>query len=509
MFNCLLKLINFLQKPEVEVIDPIPQAKYLHLLVTSPQPTANACRLVVSAAANHYPTANLIAFEDYYSLLNSTQIAPLGKHTLRIRSIRDFFTIMGPERDEDVILIPDSEGTVFQLRPDVLMERYWEIVRLGQARAKIGMSDVDGNSTFQKIVFGASKTCSESADDVACFAAPQSILKSDVYGGKTDRVDAKRDDPTLYMRERYINSRFVMGELKALRAFYNRALEYMEADKAAATEQSVVSRIFGEQEYHRAALRKDNSTEWDGRKHSIKYFFGLEPANPLDESSTHLKPNFLPDINYEFGIGLDYEGLLISPTSHEQMMGFVSHNSTANINKLRKQHSISASGGKSLPDDITRSTPPFWSRNPLWDSPRYPKLGWNDVLLFKNLWTGTIPATFSAITSPKPPNGDALIAHIAQTWQHTWFHRHIRAKLNDYTQSPDRQFTTLIGAGKQTAWWGIWREKWMLRRTKRHHEGEHRENNDEWIEWGDVCDAFWDEVTGDAIGMWKSPVHDW
>lgn len=49
----------------------------------------------------------------------------------------------------------------------------------------------------------------------------------------------------------------------------------------------------------------------------------------------------------------------------------------------------------------------------------------------------------------------------------------------------------------------------MLRRSKREHEGEQREDNDEWLGWNDVCGRYFEEILSDGMGGWDTPVHDW
>lgn len=400
-------------------------------------------------------------------------------------------------------MIPDPEGTMFQLRPDILLERFWESVRLGQERARLGMSETDSNNTFQKVIFGASKTCHADIDDPACYAAPHSILKPHAYGRQTDKISPKEEDPNIFIRERFLDSSFVMGELRAVKNLYEHALTIMEADKESRMEQDVISRIFGEQEYYRASLRDRNSTDWDRKRQSIASFFGMGSDGPLANHPTHRKVVLKEDVRYEWAIGLDYEGLLSAPSSSSRIMGFATHNSTSNISKLRKENGVSVSGNTDLQEDINRSFPPFWSRTPLWDLPLWPKLGWADIPLFTNLWTGSTPASF------RLPSSSTQSDIQNQTFSQTWFHPHLRQKLNDYITLPDRQLATLRGAGREIAYWGMWREKWAVRRSKKFWEGEKREKDDEWVQWKEVCGEFMGDVLGDGRGGWDTFVHDW
>jgi len=410
--------------------------------------------------------------------------------------VLDFLQVFGHDRDDDVVIIPDSEGTVFQLRPDILLERFWESVRVGQQRARLGMREADANVTYQKMVFGASKTCGVDVDEPACYAAPHSLLKTNVYGRQTDRLAIKEEDPNVFMRERFIDTGFVMGELKAVKNLYERALQIMEADKEKRTEQDAIARIFGEQEYYRASLREKNSTDWERKRHSVARFFGIGEASPLAPHPTHRKVELQADTQYEWAIGLDYEGLLTAASSSPKIMGFANHNETSMLYNLRNQHGVSTSVGTSLQEDIHRSFPPFWSRTPLWDQPRWPKLSWSDIPLFTNLWTGAIPASFHLNPSTVSLN-------------QTWFHPYMRLKLDDYVSLPDRQFATLRGAGKEVAYWGLWREKWALRRSKKFREGEVREKDDDWVQWKDVCGNYMEEILSDGQGGWDTTVHDW
>lgn len=223
---------------------------------------------------------------------------------------------MAPERDGDVVLIPDPEGSILQLRPDVLIERYFEMNRIAEERARQGLEGKQQDLLGQKIIFAASKVCAREAGDPACYTVPQSPLSKKVYRSNTDKILQKEEVPHLVVRERFLSTAFVMGELRAVKRLYEKAMELLQADKAKATELDVLSRIFGEQEYYREVLREKNRGKWEKLRHALGRSFGFSPDNALDPHPTHRKIDLVGgDVaKFEFGIGLDYEGLLGSET---------------------------------------------------------------------------------------------------------------------------------------------------------------------------------------------------
>jgi hypothetical protein len=301
----------------------------------------------------------------------------------------------------------------------------------------------------------------------------------------------------------------VIGELRYVRALYEKVLDSLRADPTAATEQDVIARIFGEQEYYRALLRQKTPPKPDERRRW--WFTSSASASPLDPHPTRHKPEIKEGTKYDFGIALDYESLLSSESVSPKTMGFVVHNNSGSMRAARSKAGVSKYGFIPLTQDIDRSLPPFWSRMPAYD--KYPfALGWKDVSLYTNLWSGSIPATIHYSPSSLANPTEELPKLEGETWENLWFHGYIRKKLNDYATSPDRRFATLRGAGDETSWWSIWREKWALRRSKKWPEGTKDEDKKEWIEWAEACDPFWKDVLAENDGKkegWKVPIHDW
>lgn len=130
---------------------------------------------------------------------------------------------MPSSADSDLVLMMDAYGVSsytpyedfkpyysldiwFQLRPDVLIQRYHAInaaankrlqQRLGNAVQKEGLE--------QTIIFGAGKRCAPNQmHTVACYPIPESPLPDDLYGKNTDTVMGRNKYTSL--KQRYLNS---------------------------------------------------------------------------------------------------------------------------------------------------------------------------------------------------------------------------------------------------------------------------------------------------------------
>ena len=80
---------------------------------------------------------------------------------------------------------------------------------------------------------GADKKCwPGEPQDISCYALPASTLPKNVYGPQTDvpGTAAKDSDLGLYLdiRQRYLNSSFLLGTVGTMRAVFKRARETSE-----------------------------------------------------------------------------------------------------------------------------------------------------------------------------------------------------------------------------------------------------------------------------------------
>lgn len=277
-----------------------------------------------------------------------------------------------------------------------------------------------------------------------------------------------------------------MGDVPAVRRLYDTLNNALKVEGSTASEQEILSKIFGEQEYNRGVLKRTYATPSRWRK-LLSALGGGDGKEIVDSHPTHKKVDVAGGTRLlDYGIGLDYEGMLGSARTWEGMMGFVVHNSS-------KEHS--------LPEDLEkRSLKPWWSRNPSLDG--FPSnLGWKDVSLLTNLWRGVIPG---AVYIPDA-KGEEQAKVAKELWKGLWFQKFARKKMDDYMSQPDRPFTRMRGNGEETAWWGLKRDKFKLKWAK---EWPIDVERIEWVEWKDVCGGYEAEVFADGEGAWEPRTVD-
>jgi hypothetical protein len=165
----------------------------------------------------------------------------------------------------------------FQLRREVLIERYHAVNDAANERLlqRLG-SAVHAEGLEQTIIFGSGKRCAPNqVQTIGCYPVPESPLPKDTYGNNTDTSLGR--NPWYSLRQRWLNSGFIMGPKGDMRALFKRAAQKaketqrnMPNDDGShgsdymyhGSDQALFAVIFGEQEYQREVMRR--------RHHSIK-----------------------------------------------------------------------------------------------------------------------------------------------------------------------------------------------------------------------------------------------
>jgi len=283
----------------------------------------------------------------------------------------------------------------------------------------------------------------------ACTAVPESDLPTDIFGPQLE--DASN------IRPRWLASGFALGPASDLRALYTRAAELALQDPDSATDQSVFSAIFGEQERFRLALSSpDNPTPH---------------ANPTTKTPA------------EYGLGVDTLSTLTHKTAHAPLD---TSNTPLATTNLGRPHTTQLH----LPPDIALSTPPFWSYAGAAGTHAYARAlprntSWAHVPLVTNIFTGAIPAIVNVAPPPLPPTRNAATtassnrspnsaeregggdtaSHIAlaasraahEVWRGMWMFPHARSLLERRIVEPVRAVASLpvaaMSAFEETSSW--------------------------------------------------------
>lgn len=437
----------------------------------------NLCKTLLSAAVLGYPAPTLVNFEKKFDDAN---LIFGGTHLAKIGGILDYLKALPSEYDNDIVLIVDGYDVWFQLRPHVLLQRYFDIVR-GQKNDP--SNRMRGRAAFeQKIIFSSQKRCwPKEAKHPACWAVPQSTLPSDIYGSLTDTDTDDPVNPYLKYRPRYLNSGSIIGPIYLLKPMFERARAKAERSPGIGSDQNIFAEIFGEQEFMRMKQLDEEGQLTEPLQQLISANnFTVVPA--ADRSQ-----------NFEFGIGIDYNMTLVQAT-------VFSEDDTAWIRRGKREDLLVAM------DDLNIEKMPVLSHSndfeTLYDTgpltPYAPyvdelKLSdWTNVPLFTDIWTGVSPV---AIHHNAHHHG--LKARREEHWNRTWYQPHLRALLDARIFAPVLPLAILEQDGQMKEFW-----------SNIVSNSGAEVGTTAFKTWEELCNSenIVNEIFRDGQGLWKSPM---
>ncbi|KAL9128640.1 MAG: hypothetical protein Q9217_002736 [Psora testacea] len=468
-------------------------AGFLHVLLPASEANIGFCRTSLSSALLGYPLPQVTNWEKIY---DDEKFGASASEWGSLLGTLRYLEGLLPERDEDLVLVTDIHDTWFQLRSEVLIQRYRDITREAEKRVRKRL----GNGTKvqglkQDLVFAAQKQCQAgSKDDISCYAAPKSPLPKSTYG------DAKHDaehDLTIEVesRPRYLHAGLMMGSANSMRNAFRSAYEKWQVEpNAYKSRREVFAEMFGEQEYQYEAIRLQRLT-------SLQRFsrWWTGEASFLE---IHPKPKSMQDRKdlFEYGISLDYAGSLGQVVSSpENDADWIRYSDPNTISTAATMLDISTSTPKIIQRDLEHSRPPFWSLAPVSDAPNLPKqMGWRDLPLYTNLWTGVTPALIL-----QRPDGSP--EQVNSQWKQMWYQPYIRAKLDTLAREPVYPIAseTLGNNNGEKTWW----TSVVTTPADKGREGfGFLVKGEEWRRWTDVCpEDDQSHIFEDGAGKWTDP----
>ncbi|KAJ4290817.1 hypothetical protein N0V90_010012 [Kalmusia sp. IMI 367209] len=327
-----------------------------HFLTVATGNDPNVCRLLLSAAVLSYPPAVLLDWhgEGEYNAADD--------HLAKIRGPLRYFDTLPASSDDDLILLVDGYDVVFQLGPDVLLQRYHETIKASNAllEEQYGAEHVKKYGTYNTILYGPDVLCYPiDFRRPACWLVPEPTLPHDAFGPETDKNME-------HTRPRWLNSGTMLGPIRDVRTLFQATM-----DKVSKTwdpdfygrnsDQMYLADVWAEQEYVRMTSTGKNAT------------FPLPDAVPDD-----VKPNiWMPDIKdkkkAEQHVGIDYQSRMFQTVAgYYDILRWDTFTQARIFND-----SVGAPYTLSLPDDIIRSKAPYRALN---------KWGWGNAWLKRRSW---------------------------------------------------------------------------------------------------------------------------
>ncbi|KAF2740717.1 hypothetical protein EJ04DRAFT_163919 [Polyplosphaeria fusca] len=450
---------------------------YLHVLIPADHKDVNLCKTVVSAAVTDFSTPTLINWGESFK---NPKLVGNGSHLAKISGVLAYLQKLGRERDDDLVLIVDGYDVWFQLRPSMLIARYYAINEAANARIRkaMGSRAMDAEKIEQTIVFSAQKRCWPwKADDPACYAIPEWSLPADAYGPETDVDIGFKKNPYVKFRQRYLNSGNVMGRVGSMRTLYQRAMHKAEKDANFGSDQKILSEIFGDQEFQREVMRERHQSSW-------QRFSGWATGKRsiLDSHSTRHPRERRKGQPDEFGIGLDYASLIGHPTVFcEEDSEWLRHSDAEHITKASADRGVDPPRIKELATDVSESQPPFLTMVPTGQHAEDQM--WREVPLYSNVWTSVVPGLIH-----HNAHRDGLKKLRKTAWDRMWYFEGLRWLYNSTVAGPSGPVAVVDDAsGKRQAWWSPTRNK-----------GGAESDKGKWLSWAHLCGEYEGELFRDG-----------
>lgn len=460
---------------------------------------------MLTAGILNYPAPTIVNWNETF---DDAILLGGGSHLAKISGIARYLVGLDSTQDEDLVLTVDAYDIWFQLRPQTLIDRYFDI----NARAnKLIMSEMgdaaEKYNVRQEIVFSTQKRCWPwTINDPPCYAVPQSSLPSDIFGPQTDTDVGFESNPYLKVRPRFINSGVIVGTVRAMRKMFLQAEKMLKEDKYESnlgSDQYVFGHLVGDQSIWREAMRRDSLSE---AQREAERLIDTDPSSRANFPEQHIwevrnKALLQEDGRFEFGIGMDYESKLGLPTVFSvEDTEWLKFNNKSQMRAAEQQLGITPDQshlGK-LASDISGTAPPFSTLH--MDSGLPQKLLWDDVNLFTNVWTGHVPA----IIHHNAHRNDRKTLR-ETSWDKFWAQKYARPLFDAWVKQPVVAVATSgHNESSRVEYWPAERSKgggrtpWMW-------ADEEQEWKRKWIAFEDICEDYHEEVFRDGKGPWRLP----
>jgi len=427
----------------IQLNDPAERnTQTLHLAIPTSDLHPEVCKTVLSAEVLLYPTPTFVRWD-------TDDQDPRARTQRRMTAVRDYLDKLLRHHGNDTVILTGSASTWFQLRPEVLLKRYYEINRRGNERlaAVIGLEKMLEESIEQTVVFSASSECGgTSASAIECSRALKNPAR-----GRSSHMNAPR----------YLSQDVAIGRVKDVFEIYRRAVAVLEQRPDVTSELAIFTEIFSSQEHHRSLVRPETPS-WSQRFKG--WFSGSYSHAPLAgrNATTHRQAHA-----DEFGIGLDYAGELSMDTA-------------------KGPESFMLAQHKNLPQDVVSSMPPFWSTT----GQHLPSdKTWSDLDMFTNAQTRSTPVMIRSNTRDYPDVRERL-------WARLWLQPFSRKLFDAYMTVPVMPIASVIdNEGMEQVFWSP---------TTGEKAGV-KDAEGKWYGWHEICkgEDLAAELFGDKLGEWE------
>lgn len=227
-------------------------------------------------------------------------------HLAKVRTVLQYLESLPASADDDLVLMIDGYDIVFQIPPDIVIERYFAITKAANAKiaARFGVNSIEelvgDEAPRQTILFGPEKTCYPIQwPRVGCWAIPEDI---DIPKGAYGPSDGKLE----HNLPRWLNSGTIIGPARDMRRMFGATLrrikeKYDPSQEFSDSDQMYMSDIWGEQEYWRSVKAHDQHS------HGGTYPDDILPHDDIEDKILPVHDKFKET---EFHMGVDHRSAL-------------------------------------------------------------------------------------------------------------------------------------------------------------------------------------------------------
>lgn len=377
------------------------------------------CKTILSGAVLEYPTPHLLHWSTPWDRAEYRR-GYSSEGLVKLVASLEYLQNLPAGHERDLVVIVDPESLWFQLRPNVLLERYHAVTKGAERRleAQINPKEKRKRGIQQRVLFGATKECGCKMSPKCCSAAPDPPLPGDMYGKDTDTKNGWTEQSSF--RPRFLDTGFVMGPASDVLAVLDRArnkrfdaMWNAKEEGSRLTDQTVLSLIFAEQEQYRAKVIKDTAinsyTSWPAAllerllapftwSHSTSAAAAHLQAHQNPHPHSH--PSQSSKSASELGIHLDYTSSLshsMAHSSHDAL--WLRYSTPPSAPSSLTPADCTPRLTPHLPDDIQRSRTPGANLDTYLadadDHIALPPRSWAHVTLYTDMCTGSVPAAIN------------------------------------------------------------------------------------------------------------------
>lgn len=360
------------------------------------------------------------------------------QHLAKIETILAYLETLTPKTPEDLVLIVDGYDVWFQLRPDVLLKRYYAMNEVADriARETYGEELAAQYNMTQTVVFGPDKICWPiDYKRPACWTMPKGTLGDYAFGPDSDY---QLEEHNL---ARWLNSGTILGPIEDMREVFRATLAEVHRNHTTDSDQFYFSNVYGEQEYSRLAKVPELM--------EAKMNETFEADNKEIEHPQRDHAEIERGKKVEYHIGLDWDSAMFQTMAYyKQFLVWMKYSELWKPSGQQKALDVTQQRyAFDLPQDVLDSAPPFEAINlsPT-ASPHHSELynqSWYDTHLLVNTITRLPPVVL---------HYTGLKGLRAIWWDKLWFYSDAEALRTAVVKQPLVPLSDKPIGGR--IWWG-------------------------------------------------------